>query len=116
MTSPDTTRLELAITEMGGRMDAALARIEGRLDLLVQRAEHSDERAADLARQIQRVGDEVDRVDDKVGKVKASAVTRAELEEKSKRTLQVVAIIVAVLGTASSVGVSMLLALIVNGG
>lgn len=116
MTTPDPTRLELAITELKGSMDAGMARIEGRLDLLVQRAEHSDQRAADLASQIRRVEDKADKVDDRVDRVEAKAVTRAEMDEKSKRTLQVVAIICAVLGTATGSGTALIIAAMANGG
>ncbi|TDB88363.1 hypothetical protein E1264_11825 [Actinomadura sp. KC216] len=116
MTTPDPTRLELAITELKGSMDAGMARIEGRLDLLVQRAEHSDQRARDQAAEIRRVDDKVDKVDDRVDKVEAAAVTRAELDERSKRTIQIVAIICALLGSATGAGTAILIAVMSNGG
>lgn len=113
MTMPDPTRLELAITELKGSMDAGMARIEGRLDLLVQRAEHTDQRAADHAALIQRL-------DDRVDKVEATAATReevrAEMNERSRRTIQIVAIICALLGSATGAGTAILIAVITKGG
>lgn len=120
MTTPDPTRLELAITELKGAMDAGMARIEGRLDLLVQRAEHSDQRAADQAAEIRRVEGKVDRIDDRVDKVAAAAATRdevrAEMNERSRRTIQIVAIICALLGSATGAGTAILIAILTNGG
>lgn len=108
MTTPDPTRLELAITELKGSMDSGMARIEGRLDLLVQRAEHTDQRAADQAALLQRLDDRVDRVE-------ATAVTRVEMDERAKRTLQVVAIICALLSSAAGAGTAVLIAVLTGG-
>lgn len=120
MTMPDPSRLELAITELKGSMDAGMARIEGRLDLLVQRAEHSDQRAAEQAAWIQRVDDKVVKVDDRVDKVEATAATReevrAEMNERSRRTIQIVAIICALLGSATGAGTAILIAVVTKGG
>lgn len=100
-------RLELAITRLSGSMDAAMARIEGRLELLVQRAEHSDQRADGQDAKIERL-------DRRADQLEVTRVTRAELDERFKRTLQVVAILVTLLGSATSAGTAILIAVIGN--
>lgn len=76
--SPDSMRLELAITELRGSMDAGMARIEGRLELLVQRAEHADQRAAMQDADLRRL-------DGRVDELERLTVTRAELEVRDAR-------------------------------
>jgi len=120
MTPPETARLELAITELRGSMDAALARIEGRLELLVQRAEQADQRAADQAQQLRAQ-------DGRLDTIERTMVTRGELDERdtraqaqanerSRRTLAVLAIVVTALGIGTSAGTSILIAVITKGG
>lgn len=109
MTPSETNRLELAITELRGAMDAALARIEGRLDLLVQRAEHSD---AHAAAQDQRL----DRHDERLDALERTAVTRDDLDRSRARTIQALSVVVALIGIGVSAGTSVVIAFLTQGG
>jgi len=105
MTPSETNRLELAITELRGAMDAALARIEGRLDLLVQRAEQSDQRAAEQS-------DELRRHDERLDRLEREAVTRADMDRRMSRTIQVLGVIATMLGIAAGAGTNIIIALV----
>lgn len=116
-TTPDTTRLELAITELRGSMDAGMARIEGSLALLVQRAEHADQRAAAQDADLRRLDarqDELERVaitradlDTAVAGMRdLVAEHRAQLDEAARRKLMVWTIVVAVVAALLGAGVA----------
>ncbi|MER6891983.1 hypothetical protein [Streptomyces halstedii] len=77
MAPDNTTRLELAVTELRGSVDAGMARIEGSLALLVQRAEQSDRRADGHAGQLHRL-------DERVDTLERTGVTRIELDALAK--------------------------------
>lgn len=106
MTDPS---VELALAELTRKIDVGFAKVDGQLALLIQRTQAMEARAdgQDAA---------LSTLDDRVDKVEATSVTRAEMDERAKRTLQVVAIIVAVLGAATGSGTALLIAFVTRGG
>lgn len=105
MTPSETNRLELAVTELRGAVDAALARIEGRLDLLVQRAEQSDQRAAEQS-------DELRRHDERLDRLEREAVTRGDMDRRMGRTIQVLGVVATMLGIVAGAGTNIIIALV----
>lgn len=109
MTTPDP----LGGVQIGAReiydevrsQSARLAAMDASLQLLVQRADHGDQRVADHESKIQRL-------DERMDAVEARAVTRSDLNSRSQRVIAAVAVIV----TAAGIVVSAVVAISTNGG
>jgi hypothetical protein len=102
------TTVELALSELRRSVDVGLAKIEGQLALLLQRAEQADRRADAQAAQIADL-------DDRLGKVERDQVTRADLDERARRTLMILGLILTSASIVAGAGVSLLITLLTKG-
>lgn len=95
-------RLELAILGMRGSVDVRLTEITGALALLNQRSEAADRRADEREKaheeRMTELAKRITTVDERLDIVERTAVTKTDLDNKGKRTVSVVAVIVSVAG------------------
>ena len=97
--------VELALSELRRSVDVGLTEIRGQLALLLQRSEQAERRADQQAK-------ELEDLESRLGKVERDAVTRADLEKRSGRTIAILSIIVAAVGVLSSIGTATITAIV----
>lgn len=98
--------VELALSELRRSVDVGLAQIQGQLALLLQRAEQADRRADQQDARMKEL-------DERLGKVESDRVTRADLDERSRRTLTVLGLLLMAASIIVAAGVSLGVAVII---
>lgn len=104
MSAPDQPT-STALALLRGELMTLLTRIEGDVRLVLAQIEHAARRTDDLDRRVSRL-------DERVDALEATRATRADLEERSRRTIQIIGVLLTAAGLVVGVAVAIITALI----
>lgn len=109
---PPSTELAL----LRGEVMIALSDIRGDVRLVLQSTEHGQRRIEDVDRKYERRTDELAegarRLDERQDRLEATAVTKAELDERARRNFALAGLAVTAAGILSGAGVAVVTTLI----
>lgn len=99
--------VELAILELRKSVEVGFAKVDGQLALVLQRTEQAERRADQHDRAIEEL-------EDRMAAVERDQVTRAEMDERARRTLMILGLILTAAAIVVAAGVSLLVAVIAH--
>ncbi|TDD90766.1 hypothetical protein [Actinomadura rubrisoli] len=95
----------LALSEFRREVGVSLAELRGDVRLVLQRGEQSERRLDDLARQVAKL-------DERVDLVERDQVTKPQLDERSRRTIAILALIVTIAAALASTAATVIIAIV----
>lgn len=117
MTAEDQNpALELELARLRGEVLVRLTEIGGQLTLLAQRAESAAARADEQARaadaRAAAQAKQIELLDGRLDTVERTQVTRADMDERSRRTLAWTVLIVTIVSALTSTGATVVIAIV----
>lgn len=99
---PSTSSLDLAVLDLRRLVELGFAETNGQNALILQRMDQSDARHIDLVRRIDVERSETNtrqsELADRVQQLERSAVTQAQLSDRTKQIIAIVGLLVAIAG------------------
>lgn len=99
----ELNRMTLALTELRGLVEVGFAKVDGQQLLILQRLDQVDDRHAELARKVEqdRVTAEARHaaLEARVDVVEREAVTRTQMNERTKQIIAIVTALITLAGT-----------------
>lgn len=103
----DQESAALALSEFRREISVALAELRGDVRLMLQQGEQRDRRVEDLANGLTAL-------DERLGDLERTAVTRDDLDRRSGRTITILGLVVASTGVVSSTITATVIAIVTN--
>lgn len=103
MTAPLPQNMELALLK--GELMLSLTRIEGQLALLIQRQDQQDRRADAHDTRLATL-------DTRLDLVERTQVTRADMDERSRRTVAWMGVVMAIVSVLTATGTTVIIAIV----